>query len=71
MKHTSVNCCEYGVDLITTDRETGRVTMVNWTWEEVREFVHTHGVDVTETAGNMVESFLGRDDDGDEETDNE
>jgi hypothetical protein len=58
-KHTSINCCEFGADLVTTDPTTGQVKMVQWTWAEVEEFVDAHGIDVTETVGTTVGEFLG------------
>ena len=57
-KHTSRNCCEFGADLVTTDPETGRVKMVQWTWADVQEFVLTYGNDVTDELGPMVTQFL-------------
>lgn len=58
MKHTSINCCEFGADLVTTDPETGRVKIVQWTWDEVQEFVLANGKDVTEQVRPAVTEFL-------------
>lgn len=65
MKHTSINCCTFGVDLTTTDPKTGRIMMIQWTWEEVQEFVIEHGIDVTNKARDMLDTFL--DDSGHDE----
>ena len=57
-KHTSINTCGFGADLVTTDPKTGRVKMVQWTWEELQEFILTYGKDVTDQVAPMVTEFL-------------
>lgn len=57
MKHVSVNCCTFSIDLVVTDPSTGRVKMVQWTWEEVEKFVNEHGVDMTDKTRGLVDGF--------------
>ncbi len=58
MKHTSINCCEFSVDMLTTDPETGRVMLLSMTWDELQAFVIEHGSDVTDKAREMLDTFL-------------
>ena len=62
MKHTSINCCDYGADFLTTDPKTGRVYAIQWSWDRVQEFIMEHGSDVTETMGEMLDKFKNRED---------
>jgi len=57
-KHTSINCCDYGADFITTDPETGKVFAIQWSWEEVQAFVLKHGSDVSTTMRETLDTFM-------------